>query len=203
MQTNALYFASVMRAQGWSLQAISACFGNWESEATLNTNRPQYSEYPNPRSNGNYGGFGLPQWTSWHDKYYWWGSQYNLQFTRDNNATAAIFENQLEYHDFECTYGLHGDSSRKTWFQRSGHPYMPWADFKVSTNSPNDLAVLYYWVYEYSGALDPGSRGTQADKWYTFLTGSTPPGPEPPTPSKYNFLYGGKRKWPILFRLPI
>ena len=65
MQVNAKWIYSYLRSKGWSVNAICACLGNWESECTLNPNRPQHSGFPTDTT----GGFGLAQWTPWFKKY--------------------------------------------------------------------------------------------------------------------------------------
>ena len=65
MEVNAVWLRNYLQNRGWSLNAIAAALGNWESECTLNPNRPQRADFPN--SSG--GGFGLPQWTPWKKKY--------------------------------------------------------------------------------------------------------------------------------------
>ena len=45
-QVNATFIYGYLNKRGWSLNAIAAGCGNWESECTMNPNRPQYSSYP-------------------------------------------------------------------------------------------------------------------------------------------------------------
>ena len=177
-QVNATFIYGYLNKRGWSLNAIAAGCGNWESECTMNPNRPQYSSYP---SSGE-GGFGLPQWTPWGKKYGAWCSQRGIANVASDNNPAGVIELQLDYHDYECIHGIYGG---KTWYNNHGYSYK-WSDWKISTDSPETLAVAYYWQYERSGAQDPGSRGAQARKWYEFLSGVTPPEPPDPTPTTKN-----------------
>ena len=85
MQVNAKWIYSYLRSKGWSVNAICACLGNWESECTLNPNRPQHSGFPTDTT----GGFGLAQWTPWLKKYGKWKLQYLRQITNQ----FALFVN--------------------------------------------------------------------------------------------------------------
>lgn len=173
MQENVNTLLPLMRARGWTDNAISAMLGNWESECTINPNRPQNSGYPTTRT----GGFGFAQWTPWGTKIGWYCDQHGIGYnTSDTNPMSAI-EVQLDYHDFECRYGLQG-TGRKTWYSNKGYNYT-WDGFLKSTDSPAELARAYYWEYERSAAADPGKRPSQAEQWYSYITGITP---KPVTP---------------------
>ena len=163
METNAIWIGDYLQPQGWSLNAIAACLGNWQSECTLNPNRPQRSTYPT--STG--GGFGLPQWTPWFKKYGKWAESNGLYGSASDNNPQGRMEPQLAYHDYECQHGVDG---KKTWYNNRGYSYT-WSSFKTSTASPEELARAYYWQYERSGANDPGTRPSQARAWYNFLLG--------------------------------
>lgn len=163
MQTNAVYFRNYLQNQGWSLNAIAAVLGNWQSECTLNPNRPQKSTFPSTTG----GGFGLPQWTPWGKKYGAWCRANNIAIMARDDNPSGEFEPQIAYHDYECTQGYNGG---RTWFNNHGYHYS-WAQFKVSTDAPETLAAAYYWQYERSAAHDPGSRPSQARTWYTYLSG--------------------------------
>ena len=163
MQTNAVYFRNYLQNQGWSLNAIAAVLGNWQSECTLNPNRPQKSTFPSTTG----GGFGLPQWTPWGKKYGAWCRQNNIAIMARDDNPSGEFEPQIAYHEYECTNGYNGG---RTWFNNHGYHYT-WSQFKVSTDAPETLAAAYYWQYERSAAHDPGTRPSQARSWYTYLSG--------------------------------
>ena len=168
MEDNVLVITPIMRGRGYSDNAIAAMLGNWESECTINPNRPQNSGYPSTRT----GGFGFPQWTPWGTKIGWYCDQKGIGYnTTDTNPMSQI-EVQLDYHDYECTYGFQG-SSRQTWYNNHGYNYS-WASFKTSKDDPAELARAYYWQYERSAASNPGSRPNNATKWYAFITGISP-----------------------------
>lgn len=165
MQQNAIWLRNYLQAQGWTLEAICAALGNWESECTLNPNRPQYAGFPN--STG--GGFGVAQWTPWGKKYGAWCKAQGIGITANDNNPAGKFEPQIAYHDYECKNGVNGG---KTWYSSHGYSYT-WEQFKHSHDSVETLATAYYWEYERSGAMDPGSRPSQARKWYNYLSGQS------------------------------
>lgn len=177
MQENAKYLAQLMTNRGWSLNAICAVLGNWQSECRLNPNDPEYSGYP---SNSG-GGFGLPQWTPWYRKYGVWCKNNGIANIATDDNPAADFTNQLNYHDYECINGYitaNGQNS-PTWLNRGGYSYT-WSAFKIATDDVQEMAKAYYWQYERSGAGTPGNRPAQALAWYQFLQGTTPdPDPQP------------------------
>lgn len=163
MQVNANWLKNYLLPRGWTLNAIAACLGNWQSECTLNPNRPQRAGYPQDTK----GGFGLAQWTSWGRKYGSWCKSQNIyNIARDDNP-AGRMEPQIAYHDWECTNGINGG---KTWFASHGYNYS-WEQFKRSNDHPATLATAYYWQYERSAANNPGSRPSNAVTWYNYLIG--------------------------------
>lgn len=186
MKQNATYFKGVMQSRGWSINAIAAAFGNWQSECRLNTNNPEKSGYPSYHG----GGFGLPQWTPWYRKYGRWCEENNIQNVANDNNPAADINKQLDYHDYECKYGdVHNPDKPggATWYsyKRGDIRYSySWSGFKVATDDVAYMARAYYWQYERSnGGTDESAdrRAKQAVEWYKYLTGSSP-GPDPPTP---------------------
>lgn len=183
MKQNATYFKGVMQSRGWSINAIAAAFGNWQSECRLNTNNPQRDTYPEP---GSYG-FGLPQWTPWYRKYGMWCKENNIQNIANDNNPAADINKQLDYHDYECKYGdVHNPDKPggATWYsyQRGSIRYSySWEGFKRASDDVSFMARAYYWQYERSGGGTDASadrRAKQAVEWYKYLTGSSP-GPDP------------------------
>lgn len=185
MKENALYLAQLMANRGWSINAICAALGNWQSECKLNPNDPEKAGYPENK----YGGFGLPQWTPWSWKYGAWCRKNGIQNIASDDNPAADFTRQLDYHDYECRYGFtdpDGEHS-PTWINRGGYSYT-WSQFKTSEDDISELAKAYYWQYERSGAQSVGNRADQAVAWYQFLQGVTPDPPDPPAPGWNDYL---------------
>lgn len=188
-QHNAKYFTRYLLSKGWTLNAICGALGNWQVEATMNTNDPQYiTNYPSlSASTGEVfseGGFGLAQWTPVRNKIGWYAQQKGLTFDRTDTNPPSSFEFQMEYHEFECTYGLKGDSSKKTWYPEKPAYYLPWEEYKKSTKTPEELAEIYYWSYERSSAWDSTTRPRYARTWFDYLQGISPL----PSKSKSKFI---------------
>lgn len=164
-EQNGLVFAQYLVDLGWSLNAVCGAFGNWQVECVMNTNLPQFSTYPSNVS----GGFGLPHWTPWGERYKVWCDERDIENIGADDNPGCWLENQIAYHDWECENG-HPGTGGATWYANHGFSYT-WEEFKVSADPPDVLAVAYYWQYERSGAMDPGDRGERALTWYEFLTG--------------------------------
>lgn len=175
MRVNAVWIRNYLQRQGWSLNAICACLGNWESECTLNPNRPQRKNFPATTT----GGFGLAQWTPWYKKYGTWCKSQGIGIQNNDGNPAGRIEPQIAYHEYECKYGLNG---KKTWYNNKGYNYS-WENFKRSTDNVATLATAYYWQYERSAAGAVGSRPRQAIAWYNYLSGQPY---NPISPAGYN-----------------
>lgn len=167
-KVNASAIASLLVYQQWSIEAIAAVLGNWQSECTLNPNYPQNSGYPAVRT----GGMGLPQWTPWGTRYGAWLDTMGIESIASDENPAANIETQMLFHEYSCTFGQ--GPGKADWYSNHGYSY-GWSEFKQSKDAPSELAKAYYWQYERSGAGDPGSRPEQADYWYEYLTGNPPP----------------------------
>lgn len=164
MQVNAREIADYLTEQGWSKNAIAAVLGNFQDECALNPNNPQ-NEGSWPGSASYSSGFGLPQWTPWYERYGKWCQDQGIAFRpTDDNPSGQIIP-QLQYLDHEATNGYSGGA---TWLNRGGYSYT-WEEFKVSTDSPDELARAFYWQYERSGSGDPTERPEYALYWYNFL----------------------------------
>lgn len=191
-----------LKRRGWSDQAIAAALGNWESECTISCNRPQKkTSFPNGT-----GGFGLAQWTNYQNKIGWYCR--NVIHIGEGTQTAtnpwSDYKVQLDYHEWECVNGLQGNPSKRTWYAYHGYDYT-WSDWKVSTDSPSELAIAYYWQYERSAAADPGSRPDNAEYWYDYigtLSGEPDPPPviPPENPDDPPFTPTNKKKMSFLIK---
>lgn len=91
----------------------------------------------------------------------------------DNNLSRIIYEvaNNLQ------------------WIATSSYNYS-FSDFTHSTDTPYNLAMAFLRNYERPADPNQPYRGTQAEAWYSFLGGVTPPTPPTPTPT-----YGNSNKW--------
>ena len=151
----------------WSLNAICAALGNWEVETLLNPNYPQSIDFPTAQS----GGFGMPHWTPWYDKYgIWVRINYGLVASATDDNPLADFALQMEYHEHECVNGYSGGA---TWYNNAGYSYTC-EEWKHSTDDVETLASAYYYQYERSGAGAPGDRPTYARKWWDYFQNNPP-----------------------------
>ena len=126
---NCRYFAWFLlkNPYKWSLNAICAALGNWEVETLLNPNYPQSINFPTAQT----GGFGMPHWTPWYDKYGMWARiNYGLIASATDDNPLADFALQMEYHEHECINGYNGE---KTWYNNKGYSYS-WENWKHSTD---------------------------------------------------------------------
>lgn len=166
---NSRYFAWFLLRPpySWSLNAICAALGNWEVETLLNPNYPQSINFPTEQT----GGFGMPHWTPWYDKYGIWARiNYGLIASATDDNPLADFALQMEYHEYECINGYNG---RKTWYNNGGYSYT-WEEWKHSTDDVETLASAYYYQYERSGAGSPGTRPEKAKKWWDYFQENPP-----------------------------
>lgn len=178
---NCRYFAWFLlrNPYKWSLNAICAALGNWEVETLLNPNYPQSADFPTEQG----GGFGMPHWTPWYDKYGMWVRiNYGLVASATDDNPLADFALQMDYHEYECVNGYNGG---KTWYNNGGYSYS-WEDWKKSTDDVETLASAYYYQYERSGAGDPGTRPEKAKKWWYYFQ-ENPPDKDIPAWLLYKF----------------
>lgn len=163
---NALVISDYFRAQGWTYEAIAGMLGNMEVESFLN---PCQWEIGHGKSMTY--GFGLVQWTPATKYTNWAGADWRTNFD------LQLYRIQYEYDN-----GLQ-------WQPNYQYDYMTFADFAHSTQSASYLAGAF--LYSYEIPQDPSAsiaiRQANANRWYTYLTGSpTPPDPPPPTPGGGN-----------------
>lgn len=165
--SNAVYFARWLLRAGWKLPPICAVLGNWQAESYLNTNYPQREDFP--ISTG--GGFGLPHWSPWFNKYGIWAYEtYGLTATATDDNPLADFALQMEYHEYSITQG--------EWFSNQGYAFS-WSGFKVAEDQTIDtLTRAYYWQYERSASGDPDRRVDYA-LWYRDFFAENPITPLP------------------------
>ena len=178
---NCRYFAWFLlrNPYKWSLNAICAALGNWEVETLLNPNYPQSADFPTAQG----GGFGMPHWTPWYDKYGMWVRiNYGLVASATDDNPLADFALQMEYHEYECINGYNGG---KTWYNNGGYSYK-WNEWKHSTDDAETLASAYYYQYERSGAGAPGTRPEKAKKWWDYFQ-ENPPDKDIPAWLLYKF----------------
>ena len=104
-------------------------------------------------------GYGLVQWTP-ATKYIDWVS--GDPSTMDNNLSRIIYEveNNLQ------------------WIATCSYNYS-FEEFTKSTDTPYNLGLAFLANYERPADPNQPQRGTQAEAWFEFLGGVTPPTPTP------------------------
>ena len=180
METNATYIYYYLSQRGWTVNAIAGMLGNMQTESTINpgiwesltTDPEAYYE-----ANGRYPGFGLVQWTP-YTKLLNWAETNGLTYTEmDTQLSRICWEQETENGQFSP----------------AGDYNMTFTEFKESTLDPYTLGMIFLACYERPADPDQPARGTQAEEWYTFLTGLPPLTPSKSTKNKrrFNFLLYG------------
>ena len=168
MQINATYIYNYLIAQGWTVNAICGILGNMEWESSINPGRWEGDNV------GIGPGYGLVQWTPFTN-YTQWSGIVGDYSTMDNNLGRIMYElaNNIQY------------------YATTDYP-LSFSQFTTSTQTPYYLACAFAWNYERSAIVISGTeqqkealrqrRGSSANNWYAYLTGSPPPTPPTPTP---------------------
>jgi hypothetical protein len=147
MTVNAQYILDYLASRGWTKNAVCGMLGNMQTESTINPAIWQGLDSGNMS-----GGFGLVQWTP-ASKYIDWANSSGLDYTQmDSNLARILYEvdNNIQ------------------WI----NAYMTFKQFTTSTDTPNNLAMMFLSSYERPADPNQPNRGTQADYWYQTLTGS-------------------------------
>lgn len=155
-RNNALIINDYFQREGWTVNAIAGMLGNMELESYINPGQTQIGYGLLDPS----GGFGLVQWTPRTKYSDWAGSDWETNYTK-----------QLDRIKEEWLNNLDGQ-----WIPTAQDGYMSFDQFAHSNNAPGDLAMTFERSYE-RGTPFEAQRRANAEKWYTYLTGSPPPPP--------------------------
>lgn len=156
MEINARYIWNYLGGRGWSLNAVAGMLGNMETESSINPGIWQ-------DLNVDVGpAFGLVQWDP-YTKYTDWCEERNLDPSDMDSALQRI--------EYELENGLQ-------YIKTSKYP-LTFAEFKVSTESPYYLGMAFLANYERPAVSYQPTRGTQAERWYEYLSALPAPGYEP------------------------
>ena len=158
MEENAqwLYGTLIAPPHEWTLNAICGLLGNAQTESTINPGIWQnLKENVGP-------GYGLTQWTPF-TKYTNW--------CMENNLVPGMMESAVARLKWELDNG-------EQWVVHKNYP-LTFQQFVKSTASPYYLAMTFLNNYEMPKVINQPKRGTQAEQWYQFLSGETPPTPGP------------------------
>lgn len=156
MQTNAYLIFTYLLSRGWSVAAVSGLLGNMQKESTIN---PGIWQNLTPDVNL---GWGLVQWSP-STKYTDWAAANGYA---DDDGTW-----QLYWIDQETV-------SQGQWVQSSEYP-MTFAEFKMSTDTPENLAYAFMYNFEQPASKDQPDRQVYARYWYDWWVGSPVPPPNP------------------------
>ena len=147
---------------GYSEEATAAIIGNAQHESALNPAQWQYGSYVgNPNS-----GYGLFQWDP--ARRYW--QLYCGTYGYDR--TDGYY--QCQWVETQTIGGLDGNQ----WIGVVNPT--SWANFKVSTDTPSNLAYAFCRNWERGNWVQ--ERADNAEYWYTYFHGQPPTPPTPPTP---------------------
>lgn len=152
MKVNASYIYGYLNTRGWTLNSVCGMLGNMQTESTINPGIWQSLKEGNLS-----GGYGLVQWTP-ATNYLNWADSRGLQ--RDS------LDSQCERFEYEV-------ANRLQWI----NPNMSFQEFKVSTDTPYNLAMKFLRYYERPKNPNQPNRGTQANFWWSYLEGTEPPDP--------------------------
>jgi hypothetical protein len=171
MTANAQYILDYLTSRGWTKNAVCGMLGNMQTESSINPGIWQGLQEGNTS-----GGFGLVQWTP-ATKYFTWCDARGLAYSdMDSNLARILYEvdNNLQYYS----------------------PSGSFADFTKSTDTPYNLAMDFLAHYERPADPNQPNRGTQAEHWFSVLTGGTSPQPETQTNNQIFHLWlSGAMRW--------
>lgn len=153
MKVNARYIYNYLAPRGWTLNAIAGMLGNMQTESTLN---PAIWQSLNEGNTS--GGYGLVQWTP--------ASNF-LEWCSANGYDPEHMDSALKRIEYELANGLQ-------YYPTDTYP-LTFAEFKTSTADPSHLAFTFLNNYERPADRDQPARGEQAEYWYNYLRGYTPP----------------------------
>lgn len=148
MQNNADIMYAFFTEKGWTVNAISAMFGNMQTESTLN---PGIWENLDPFV----GGYGLVQWTPYTNYSEWAGDGWQDNGQKEMERIIYELENHLQ------------------WISTSLYP-MTFMEFSHSDKPPAYLAQAFLYNYERPTVKPQPARSKQAEYWYEYLVGHPP-----------------------------
>lgn len=147
MKINAAYIWGYLAPRGWSINAVAGMLGNMQTESTINPGIWQSLQ------SGNYsGGYGLCQWTP-ATKFTDWCTA--------NGYNIGDIDAALDRIEWELV-------NNEQYYPTTAYP-LTFAEFKVSTDTPYNLAMAFLVNYERPANQNQPKRGTQANYWYEFL----------------------------------
>jgi hypothetical protein len=183
MKVNAQYIRDYLTTVGWTVNSIAGILGNMQTESNINP-----AIWENFDSGNLSRGFGLVQWTP-ATKYLDWCTTMNL--------APAEMDSNLQRILYEVNQGLQWGNDSE-----GNHPPYSFYQFTQSTEPPYTLGMNFLWYYERPLVKNQPVRGEQANFWYEYLTGTTPPDNPPIKPvithtKCKSYMYIKKRRYII------
>lgn len=152
MENNAQMFYAYMHRAGFTLEAIAGMLGNIQHESGVN---PGIWENLIPYGRG----YGLVQWTPYTKYSNWAGSGWENNGDKECERIAWEFDNGEQW---SLTYAYSVDMTSQ--------------QFKVSRDTPENLAIAFLWNYENPYVSDAQAklqkeqeRSSAARTWYNYL----------------------------------
>lgn len=147
MQSNAAYIWYSLGPRGWSMNAVAAMLGNFQTESTINP-----GIWEGLVEGRTWAGYGLVQWTP--------ATKY-LDWCRSNGLEPSSMDSALTRIEWEMNNG-------KQWYPTSSYPET-FSQFKSSTKNVAYLANAFLRNYERPANQNQPKRASQANYWYSFL----------------------------------
>ena len=148
MKVNAQYILDYLLAKGWTKNAVCGMLGNMQTESTINPGIWEGLQEGDLND-----GVGLVQWTP-ATKYLWWADSEGLQ--------RLNMESQLKRILWEV-------ENDEQWIWSS----MTFTEFTQSSLPAYDLGMLFIKAYERPYDVNQPIRGTQAEYWFSELSGES------------------------------
>ena len=163
---NATEMWNYFRSLNYSEEATAAIIGNAQHESALNPAQWQYGGYVGNMNDG----YGLFQWDD--------ASKYITTYcgTYGYDRTDGYY--QCQWVETQTIGGLLGDQ----WIPVPGVYPNTWNDFKISTDPPGDLAIVFAREWERGNWWGTAgqNRRDNSEYWYQYFTGTPPTPPTPP-----------------------
>jgi hypothetical protein len=179
METNVIYIWNALKDKGWTDNSIAAMLGNMQAESSINPGRWQSDDI------GNFSmGYGLVQWTP-ATKYTDWCTEngYSDPSEMDVNIARILYEVE----------------NKIQWIATSTYN-ISFEEFTKSTQSVAYLTRAFLLCYERPADQSESVqilRTSNAEKWYTVLTGELPFSPTTKKKKGFKFiLFDRKRRIP-------
>jgi len=144
MTANAQYILNYLSDKGWTKNAVCGMLGNMQTESGINP-----GIWENLIEGNKNGGFGLVQWTP-ANKY--------LDWAEENGLGPNKMDSQLERIQYEVGENIQWTNPNRTF-----------REFTQSTDTANNLALLFLKWYKKPANPNQPKRGAQAEYWYKTL----------------------------------